>query len=374
MQTLPFKVLPDTVCLQHGIKDVLPCPWPDCPNGIADESFQTQLFYKGERDRIHHRHCWESPVEGKYYSWKNEGLPHWFSAAKTLWNEARRLRLVQERNVQTIYHYTSVEALLGIVEAQSLWLSDYSYLNDKRELIHGVEIVAEVVNRLLPSSQSPDVQGLLNAWLEATSNGRPRVCIASFSGDSDSLSQWRAYGPIAIGFTPHLIGIHANQARLEAVEYDPRIQKQLVEVYISHLVQAYQADLANNELDRIPDVYHRFEQVLELVAFFKDCSFRDEQEFRLAYVEHPELFNGPLTTLFVPPPKRFRVKGNRLLPHIASSDLFPLHNGEKRELGICEIVLGPEADDLLTHGIREFLDAKGMEKIPVTHSKIPYRT
>jgi len=371
MQTIPFKVFPDTICAQHGIKDVLPCPWPDCPNGIADESFQIESFLKEESAQIYHRYRWESPIGGTYYTWKNEDLPHWFSAAKTLWNEARRLGLVREKSVQTIYHYTSVDALVGIVETQSVWLSDYSYLNDKREMVHGLEIVSEVVKGVLGSTQSQEVRGLLNAWLDAISNGRPRVCIASFSGDSDSLSQWRAYGPIAIGFTPQLIAIHSNQARLQAVEYDPKIQRQLVEVFINHLVQAYQVDLANNELERIPDVYHRLEQVLELIAFLKDSSFRVEQEFRLVYVEHPQLFERGYLE---PPPKRFRVKGNRLLPYVVSSELFPLPDGQRKELGICEIVLGPEADDLLTRGIREFLDANGMEKVPITRSNVPYRT
>ncbi|MDI6742919.1 MAG: DUF2971 domain-containing protein, partial [Smithella sp.] len=343
MKTIPFKVFPGTICAQHGIIGVLPCPWPDCANGIADESFQEETFLKNENAyNIYHRHQWKSPIEGTYYTWKDETLPNWHYAAQTLWNEARRLGLVQKNNVKTIYHYTSLDALVGIVEAQSVWLSDYSYLNDKRELVYGVEIVSEVVKELLQSGQSKDVQSLLNAWLEATSNGRPQVCIAAFSSDSDSLSQWRAYGPIAIGFTPQLIAIHTNQARLGSVEYDPKIQRQLVEVLINHLVQAYQVDLANKELERNnDDVYHKFEQVLELVAFFKHSSFRDEREFRLAYVEHPQLFNKGYIK---PPPKRFRIKGNRLLPYIVSSELFPDSNGQRRELGICEIILGPEVD------------------------------
>jgi len=359
------------VCKQHGIFGVLPCPWPDCSNGISDESFQIESFFQEKSPEIYHRHRWESPVGGIYYTWKGEKLPHWFSAAQTLWNEARRLRLVGDETVKTIYHYTTVNALVQIVDSRSLWLSDYSYLNDKRELVHGVEIVSKVVDELLQSSQSPDVKDLLTTWSKAASNGRHRVCVVSFSGDSDSLSQWKAYGPIAIGFTPHLIGIHANLARLQKVEYDPGVQRQLVEVFINHLLQAYQVDLSNNELERIPDVYHRFEQLLELVSFFKDRSFKDEQEYRLAYVEHPQLIDRGY---FEPPPKRFRTRRNKILPYIVSSEIYPRRDGKLNELGICEIVLGPEADDLLERGIREFLGANGMEKIPIKRSNVPYRT
>lgn len=371
MKTIPRKFFPESVCKQHGIMDIFPCPWPGCSNGIEEESFQVEPFIKGEPGNIYHRHCWESPIEGKYYNWELEGHPHWFSTAKTFWNEARRLKLVPERDIRVIYHYTSVEALVGIIEAQAIWLTDYSYLNDKRELTHGVEIVTEVAEQMARSEQTPNAQALLNGWLKAASNGSPRVCIASFSGDADSLSQWRAYGPVAIGFKPQSIAIHANQARLVAVEYNVQIQKKLVQVYLSHMVQANEADLANNALERIPDVYQRFEQLIELVAFFKDSSFSVEQEFRLAYVEHPELFERKY---FDPPPKRFRVKGSRLLPHIVSSELFPMPTDEKRELGICEIVLGPEADDLLASGVKEFLDANGMQNVTIRRSKVPYRT
>jgi hypothetical protein len=372
MQTITQRFLPEIICAEHGIKDVFPCPWPDCPNGLKGENFRVDSIIKGQKSETYSRHQWKSPIKGAYYTWNQDGFPHWFSSAKTLWNEARRLDLVQKENVQTIYHYTSVDALVGIVESQSVWLTDYSYLNDKRELVHGVEIVSEVVNKLLRSTSSKEVQELLNTWLKSTTSGnQPRVCIASFSGDSDSLSQWRAYGSIAIGFKPQLIAIHTRATRLEAVHYNSSIQRKLVEVFINHLVQAYQADHVNNALERIEDVYHQFEQILEMVAFFKDRSFKDEQEYRLVYIEHSQLFKNDFLDR---PPKRFRIKGNRLLPYVVSSELFPMLNSDPRELGICEIVLGPETDELLARGIREFLDANGMEKISLKASKVPYRT
>jgi hypothetical protein len=141
---------------------VFPCPWPDCPQGVKGENFKLDPIFKGGKSKTFSRHQWKSPIKGAYYTWKEDSFPHWLSAAKTLWNEARRLDLVKKQNVQTIYHYTSLDALLGIVESQSVWLTDYSYLNDKRELVHGVEIVTEVINGLLSSTNSKEAQELLN--------------------------------------------------------------------------------------------------------------------------------------------------------------------------------------------------------------------
>ena len=329
--------------------------------------FLPELPFSGRsRNRIYFRHQWQSIGLGKMKP-----------AGKTLWNEARRLGLANDQDISTIYHYTSVDAFVKIIESQSIWFSDYYYLTDKSELTHGVEIISEVIRNLLRGSPSNGAQSLCEAWLDALSKELPRICIASFSGDSDSLTHWRTYGSIALGFNPAMISIHAYLAKMGAVEYDPNTQRQLVQVFLHHLLQAYLADLENHALDRLPDVYHRTEQLLELAAFFKGWSFQNEQEFRLAYVEHPQFLDRG----FEPPPIRFRQKGNRLIPYIPSSDLCSLTNGERREtnkerreLGICRIVLGPEGDDLLARGIREFLDANGMDEIPLKRSDIPLRS
>jgi hypothetical protein len=371
MKAINFKPAFDLVCAEHGIQDSFPCPWPGCKNGIADDCFQLLIGIAKEKNDIYRRIQWQSPLEGAYYSWEKEDWPHWFSVRRTFWNEVRRLGLMPDEKLDVFYHYTSMEAFVGIIEADAIWLSDYSYLNDKTELIHGVNIVSSVISEFLSSGLTNIQKGLLDAWSEKALAPLPRVCVASFSGDGDSLSQWRAYGNVAIGFTPYKIGIHANQSQLGIVRYDPKIQKQLAQVYVSHCLQAYALDVENKALERIPDVYHRFGQVLELVSFFKDPSFRDEREYRLAYVEHPELFQDSI--FGERPPKHFRVKGGRIYSHIVSSEMFP-HTDRKSPLGICKVVLGPGADDLMELGIREFLDEKGLQDVTITRSQIPYRT
>lgn len=371
MKAIHFKAFPDLVCAEHGIQDSFPCPWPGCKNGITEDRFELQQWVEKEQNDIYCRVQWQSPLKGLYYSWERENWPHWFSVRRTFWNEVRRLRLVPDEKLDVFYHYTSMEALVSIIESDAIWLSDYSYLNDKTELVHGVKVVSSVISEFL-SSGVTEVQGaLLQAWSEKALAPLPRVCVASFSGDGDSLSQWRAYGNVAIGFVPHKIGIHANQSQLGVVRYEPEIQKQLAQVYVSHCLQAYALDVENNALERIPDVYHRFGQVLELVSFFKAPSFRDEREYRLVYVEHPELFEDG--TFGERPPKHFRVKGGRIYSHIVSSEMFPFPD-HKWPLGICEVVLGPESDDLMELGVREFLDENGLQDVPIIRSQIPYRT
>lgn len=371
MKTIHFKPLPDLVCAEHGIHDSFPCPWPDCKNGLPDDRFELEHWIGSEKNHIYHRFRWQSPLDGPYFSWGRKDWPHWFSVRKTFWNEVRRLGLIPDHSLDVFYHYTSMEALVSIVESDSIWLSDYSYLNDKTELVHGVKVVSEAINEFLGQGVLKEQEDLLQAWLEKASAPLPRVCVASFSGDGDSLSQWRAYGNVAIGFVPQKIGIHTNEALLGVVQYEPEIQRKLARVYVSHSLQAYAEDIKNNALERIPDVYHRFGQVLELVSFFKEPSFRDEREYRLVYVEHPELFEGD--AFLERPPKHFRVKCGRIYSHVKSSEMFPRPD-HKWPLGICEVVLGTESDDLMELGVREFLDENGLQNVPIKRSAIPYRT
>ena len=363
-------MFPKKVCEEHGIYDTLPCPWPDCKHGIDDECFQAQMYVQDERPTTYKRRQWRSPMDGNYYTWEGDNLPNWFTVPKTFWNEIRRLRLGTTSAPPLIFHYTSLEGFVGIVQNRSLWLSDYSYLNDKHELMYGVEIIREVIAEMLQATPNSTVAELLHTWDKEIAIPTHRVCIASFSSDNDSLSQWRAYGSIAIGIKPQHLPAHAYQAELRPVEYDRDTQRKLSIAYLSHMTQMYEADLAEGRLERIPDVYHRTDRLVELAAFFKHPAFRTEQEFRLAYIEDPETLNS---LHFSPPPKRFRISKSRLLPYVASNELYPMDN-QRRLLEIQEVRLGPETDELFERGIREFLATCEMPDVKVRRSNVPYRT
>lgn len=370
MQTLRPSIFPDVVCEKHGIIDSLPCAWPGCKNGHLDDSFQVDRHISEKDPTTYKRRQWVSPIGGNYYTWEGDNLPNWFSVPKTFWSEVRRLNLTSKRSPEFVYHYTTLEGFVGIVQSRSIWLSDYSYLNDKRELTHGVETIREVIAEMSQSKRTTAVTELLQAWDRELTAPSHRVCIASFSGEDDSLSQWRAYGSIAIGIEPQHLPIHAYQSNLRAVEYNREAQRKLATIYLDHMTQAYDADLSADRLKRIPDAYHRSDRLVELAAFFKDPAFQTEQEYRLAYIEYPETLRALGLSS---PPKRFRVSKSKLLPYVASDELFPV-SGQRRPLEIQEVVLGPETDALLERGVREFLASRDMSAVTVRRSTVPYRT
>lgn len=358
------------ICEEHGIFDLFPCPWPGCPKGIPESEFEVPSLIQGKESTIYQRHEWINLAQEKYYTWQEKDFPNWFFCKKTLWSEAKRRKLITSSPVKTIYHYTSIEGFMGILDSRSLWFTDYSYLNDRKELCHGIDVIRRVAGEIQEQSSNAKTCKLLSSWqdnLQTIDNG---VWIASFSSDGDSLSQWRAYGGIAIGFDIHSILLNANYVFVHPVVYNEHSQHELAKIYLNHLCQAYSEDISTNLLEQTPNLYHEKNQFVELASIFKDSSFRDEHEYRAVLIEHSRLTES---VGLKKPKKHFRHTNGHIIPYVSSNEIYPL-DGQKSTLEFEEIVLGPNSDEMLERGIREMLVDHGMGGVSIKRSKVPYRT
>lgn len=99
-----------------------------------------------------------------------------------------------------LYHYTTGEGLISLVTKRELWATDIFYLNDKTELVYGIDLAIDE----LRSGRVPDAykHGVAEAMdkLSGLREIRPyltahRVYVCSFSEKLDDLSQWRSYCP-----------------------------------------------------------------------------------------------------------------------------------------------------------------------------------
>ena len=370
MQRVHLSFAHDSKCREHGALGTLPCAWPDCSHGVQGDEFEEDPILQGSEPRRWKRREWKSPLGGLYYSWEGGRLPNWFHAPQTFWNEARRFRLVPDSYPKTVYHYTSLEGFIGIVNSRSVWMTEFAYLNDRREVRYGLDLLLDTVSHMFEGEDREDVRGLLSAWKLRLGGSNNRVCITSFSADDDSLSQWRAYGPIAVGFPVHPLALHVDQGRLQPIEYDPNVQNKLVQIYVHHLVSAFEADMKAGSLELSPDLYHKSDRLLELAVFFKDPAFRSENEYRLAYIDYPDV----LSSIGIESPSRsFRAARGRIVPYVPSTDVL---RSEHRDfpLEISEVVLGPESDELLEQGVREFLNENGLHAVSVRRSLVPLRS
>ena len=99
-----------------------------------------------------------------------------------------------------LFHYTTQEGLLGIIDTKSLWMTSVRHLSDSTEFAYTVELVRENLNRKLRAERGPfnnyygAILGKLDVLKDMT------LFVGSFSEEGDLLSQWRAYTSNGIGF------------------------------------------------------------------------------------------------------------------------------------------------------------------------------
>lgn len=48
-----------------------------------------------------------------------------------------------------LHHYTDANGLLGILEYGSFWATQANFMNDSKELLHGTEIIKEVLEEYI---------------------------------------------------------------------------------------------------------------------------------------------------------------------------------------------------------------------------------
>jgi hypothetical protein len=384
MTKIEFSKTRRFTCAEHGIDDKLPCPWPGCENGCADDDVELVFSSPDHADMSVHwrRHAWRDSTEETYYSWRsNDESFNKLTASGTVWSEYRRRKKSSKDQLpELLYHYTSQEGLIGIVQTNCLWLTDFSYLNDPKELMHGSDLIVRAIQELMPHVSCATSTDILESWQENVLDWKElrdsspiRVCLASFSRLGDDLSQWRAYGKISIGFCPRELASHATGAILNEVIYSDEEQLWLAKLYLSHILSSLLEDLKRSATPGVlSSMYKDVEMLVELMAYVKDPSYMAEQEVRLMYTENTSMAAG--FNPYGKKSKKFRVAGQRIVPYMVSTELAD-SDAEKKLIksAIKEVVIGPGADPLVCRGVRELLGEHGMSHVLVRDSTIPYR-
>jgi len=116
----------------------------------------------------------------------------------------------------TLYHYTNVSGLYGILERSALWASNIHYLNDSKEFHQAIECAQQTLHTEsigLNTGRRADLLKRFKERLEQVS--QVSILVASLSENNDSLSQWRGYCPprggYAVGFNYGRLDLFAKQ-------------------------------------------------------------------------------------------------------------------------------------------------------------------
>lgn len=130
---------------------------------------------------------------------------------------ARHLQAEQDASAitETLYHYTDLRGLEGIVKSGKFWFTDYRHLNDPSELKHGVDIARDVARDIATGADGRVrlfIDHLLDLFCHDNFASTLEFFIACFSRARDDLGQWRAYADngrgVAIGLSPSVFTVH----------------------------------------------------------------------------------------------------------------------------------------------------------------------
>lgn len=271
---------------------------------------------------------------------------------------------------EKLYHYTDLHALMGIIGASELWLTNVGFLNDhteytvgrvhiKRKLTEFVEMVTEKISNHKLGYDFEFVGAIID---------RP-VYLTSFCMKKDLLSQWRGYCPPQGGYALEFSGqeiadsiSHNTDTRFLICNYDTDSSKNNLDQAAVEVIRILTNAMTKEEARDSEAMFQNVQElngILFSTLIHKHESFSEEEEVRLACQS---------TTRKI----KFRVKDCVLVPYV------PM---EIDVNSITKIIIGPMVDQpLAKKGLQHFLQSllddqdHPMKKLPeIELSSIPLR-
>jgi len=279
---------------------------------------------------------------------------------------------------RTLYHYTSMQALLSIVESGRIRATHVRFLNDQSEVVTMWELVIRRLRERIEAAESSDEKQTLSEIVQAAQSRRLlNEFVASFSQKKDDLSQWRSYCPEGVGFS---IGFSSAALRSQWVSDPNGGQPSFVGALLEKI--EYVDDTTLTTIDWAINAAVHFASQIEhsvagvskqdmivgwlsvLAPSFKHTAFRDESEWRL-------ILSKPHKPM---PGQRFRVGKSTLVPFIEVELNKDSHRKPADAYMIHEVVVGPTPNaELSMEALRALFESKDQPQVRVEKSAIPYR-
>jgi hypothetical protein len=273
-------------------------------------------------------------------------------------------------------HYTTANALINIVQTETLWATNIKFLNDEQEFLHAIDLAKDVIKRSTEKSSGKIKSNKMyyDAFVEETTKAiedldrynSESVFTCSFSEEKDLLSQWRGYCPNNQGYCIHfdLEGLLAfAKKKFLSCELFPCVYDDDKKVKsLSDLLNKYWQIYISQSDPKVREATIRklAQEVEALASHFKHSSFAEEKEHRLVilmawdFEEHGKFRSGPMS----------------IIPYIEIPAPIEL---------IKQVCIGPTRDqNLAKRGLAALMDFKfgssaWFSKVEISRSKIPYR-
>ncbi|PKG37715.1 DUF2971 domain-containing protein [Psychromonas sp. Urea-02u-13] len=270
-----------------------------------------------------------------------------------------------------IYHYTSAQGVLGLLQHGEFWATEINFMNDYRELHEGIAVLNLLKDRFktalnkieISSHNEQEFNETFEIIIEMTVDmvKASTTNIVSFSTDEDYLRQWMSYCPSNNGYC-----IEFDKEKLANYCSSKNLQLSKVEYNIGTVLSGKEyLDLNNIILEVVAEVYRwqfpdkeiksesvklRFNKAENLtslikrlqfiVARIKPSKFVDENEYRIIDFS-PNV------------PQQYRERNGVIIPY--KEIPFPIE-------AITKITIGPSSNQELAKKGLEILRGTLKEK------------
>ena len=292
--------------------------------------------------------------------------------------------------MNTLYHYTSLGGMHGILRNQNIWATHASYLNDSSEFFHSLNFAKQLAAEIFMKDDYLAPFGwAVRDGLEAVSAIDQYV--ASFSEKADLLSQWRGYCPagagLCLGFDiEHLRDFCQTRGyRLEQCIYDHSQQIQQVKALVGRCLKRFPKhpsftrsdyEMLDSKDQVVAEIEYRLStsdgsekqqadaavgwlcaKISELAPLFKNEGFYEESEWRIIAREPMESVH-------------FRPSSSYLAPYVKLDVLSDTPASALRE-----VIVGPNPNQRRCESsIKMFLDSCGLGDVKVMPSSLPFNS
>lgn len=289
----------------------------------------------------------------------------------------------------SIYHYTTLNGLIAIIESQSLFSSNLHFLNDRKEYKYGVELILKIIKEFKQNKVHLNILNKIEENINLIYKSERYV--TCFSRDGDLLSQWRAYGNngkgVSIGFDRHNLGDGCFSQFLDEkiIVYDESDQIYSIKKQVNTILEYFE-----NSKELIDSTEYDFDFLVakviiefleKSISTYKHPSFRDEKEYRIEYEIDGNINKKEEEEL------RFRASENLIVPYVKLTTKYLDYLKQKKDeeesvsptfmikrIPINNIIIGPSLEfSTLKESIEQLLIKNGYENVEILKSNVPYR-
>ncbi len=262
-----------------------------------------------------------------------------------------------------LYHYTSIQGLIGILQEKNIWATSIFHLNDKEELFLARDLFIEAISKYKDEIVNPEEKLFANDVIQLLKNFSEDypIFVISLSEAKNKLRQWRGYCPSGNGF---MIGFNSIQLQQKLEPYGTRLvqciyedadQKSFVDNFIRERIVLRSYEEEDFDLKIVL-------KIIEVLPILKNKAFEEEKEWRVII----DLAGTDLSEI------KFRVGKTVPIPYI-EVDL----KNEGGKLPIESIMIGPtpnKDESLKSVNFFKFRERiSNRSNLKVEHSDIPYR-